>query len=188
MSIEVGEEKPRDRTVDAVFVEFEALRAETISKAGARLGLVGVYVTTVSVVAGLVLSGGVNVRVLLVIPILSSGFALAILGEGRDMAIVGSYVRDVLQPIVVEQTGDERLFGYEQYYRTRSSEPFLPKAIAMGLLFPGVAATALIVSVSTLTSVGEWAVWWVGAAMLLSTFNVARARVRRFLRSTLRRG
>jgi hypothetical protein len=174
-------------SVDAALAEFEAIRSEVRAKAGGRLNLIGIYITAISVVGGLVLSGGVDAKILLAIPLLSSGFALAIVGEGRDLAIAASYVHDVLRPIIVDHTSENRLFGFEQYYRDRSLGPFLAKSVGMGILFPGVSVAILATSAFRLKSPEEWTAWCAGIAMLVATMIVSRHRIKRFLRSMLRR-
>ncbi|MFF0366950.1 hypothetical protein [Micromonospora sp. NPDC005087] len=163
-----SEKVAADRITTIILAEFNAARAEILHKDLARISLVSFYVTAMGVTVGLVLSGKSGTSLLLVIPILSSAFELAILGEGRDKTLAGSYVNDVLRPLVIEQTGEDRLLSWESYYRRHSPNSYVLKALAMGLLFPGASLFALVIVVPALTTFGGWALW----ALDLSLFVV----------------
>ena len=78
-----------------------------------------------------------------------------------------SYVRDVLQPLIAEYVGDDRLLRWSGQYETvkRKHQMVVALAVPMGLLFPGVSAVCLLITAPRLESMGDWATWVLGATV-----------------------
>jgi hypothetical protein len=157
---------PNDRAVDVILSEFSAARSEIDRKNAAYVSLLGLYVTGVGAVGGFVISNHASVRLLLILPILGSALGLAVMGESRDRKITGMYIVNELRPLLVEYAGDDRLLRWELFYREHGGRGYRNRAVAMGLLFPGISIGALVVTIGQLMSIGDWIAWLIGCSLV----------------------
>ncbi|GGM67670.1 hypothetical protein GCM10011608_61110 [Micromonospora sonchi] len=160
-------EETRNRALQAALAEAAAIRSTIERKANYNQNLVGLNLTAVAAVAGIVLSEKADVRLLLLLPVLSAALGLSVAAQYRDGRIAGQYLEQVLRPAIARHTGDETLFGWETYYRQRKHNGHLGQAIAMGLIFPGVSTLALAFTLPSMDSWIDLAAWALSAGMLL---------------------
>ena len=84
---------------------------------------------------------------------------------------VGAYLDAHVRPLVVEHSGDERLWRWRQYltrdmYRTRSSR--FAMRLAFFMLVPAVPAVGLVWAIHVLDSWWTWTVWLAGRSVLIA--------------------
>ncbi|MFI7021134.1 hypothetical protein ACIBMZ_00240 [Micromonospora sp. NPDC049900] len=153
--------------MDAALADAAAIRATIERKANHNQNLISLYLTAVAAVAGVVLSEKADVRLLLLLPMLSAALGLSVAAQYRDGRIAGAYLEEVLRPAIARHTGDDSLFGWETYYRMRKHDGHLAQAFALGLIFPGVSALALAFTLPSMRNWTDRAAWAIGAGMLL---------------------
>jgi len=172
------DEETSELAVGAIVADFNSVRAEIIAKDTHRINLVSFYVTALGVAIGLALTDKSRIEILLIVPILSSAFGFLVIAEGRDKSKSSSYIDEVLRPLVVERTGDDRLLGWEEYYHRDFEDPFFAKALAMAFLFPGAALAALIITARSADSFAIWAFWSFDLIMLAILALVSWPRIK----------
>jgi hypothetical protein len=107
MTVGQGQPTSPDRSVDAAFAEFAALRAELLAHSANQNTLVGFGITSVGVVLGLAVGGSGNLHVLFIVPILTSFVVLAYCGETYRVIAIGRYIRVQLWPFIQLRAHDE---------------------------------------------------------------------------------
>ena len=163
--------------IDVILAEYTVSRTVMDRNMSSALGLIGLNVTAVAAVSGFVLSNHADVRLLLILPILSSALGLAFVGQMNYIRIVSEYIESELRPLVVEYTGDERLLGYGQSHQRHKGSGYLIQALAMGLVFPGVALAALFITETKLHGRADWTGWLFGAALTMTVVAGGLGRV-----------
>ncbi|MFF5171532.1 hypothetical protein ACFY3U_02725 [Micromonospora sp. NPDC000089] len=156
-----------NRALSATLADAAAIRSTIERKANHNQNVIGVHLTIVAAVAGFVLSDKADLRLLLLVPLVSAALGLNVASQYRDIRIAGDYLEQVLRPAVARYTGDKSLFGWEAFYWARKHNGHLTQAMAMGLIFPGVSALALGISLYAVRGALGWLAWAVGAAMLI---------------------
>ncbi|GAA4690582.1 hypothetical protein [Phytohabitans rumicis] len=169
----------QSKTVDVVLAEFVALRAEVTQHLAARFTVIGLNVTGVAAIGGIVIANRADTRLLLLLPFLSGALGLWFHILTIDVMVIASYVENVQRPILVEQLGEDRLFQYEHYFRSRMKGRRLIQAITAGLMFPAVSLAALTMTIGSLHSLFDWSVWILGVVLLLLQNAVWATRLRR---------
>jgi hypothetical protein len=173
------------RSLDVLLAEFNAARTEIDRKNSARLTLISLHMTAVAAIAGLVLTRQADPRLLIVLPGVCTALGFTLLSESRDKALRAKYIDDVLRPLIIEATGDDRLLAWESYYDRGASSSYLVRVISTGLLFPGVALIALIASLPSVASVGDWIAWSVGLALEMVLIGAGIPRVTRIREASI---
>ena len=113
-----------DAALTVTLAEYSALRAEIVAHSNSQATLLGVALTAIGVVVGIVLSGKAGREVLLVIPILAPALGLAFVGQMRHLSLLGLYIRGALWPVLQAQVSDVTLPSWEAVwaaYNTPSS-------------------------------------------------------------------
>ncbi|MER7418004.1 hypothetical protein ABT346_14675 [Micromonospora peucetia] len=160
-------EEQKGRALEAALADAAAIRATIERKANHNQALVGVNLTAVAAVAGFVLSEKADIRMFLLLPVLSTALGLSVVSQYRDIRIAGQYLEQVLRPTIARHTGEPGLFGWEAFYWQRKHDGHVAQALAMGVIFPGISALALAVTLPGIQGTGDKLAWAVGAAMLL---------------------
>jgi hypothetical protein len=187
-------EEQKDRALEAALADAAAIRATIERKANHNQALVGVNLTAIAAVAGFVLSEKADLRMFLLLPVLSTALGLSVVSQYRDIRIAGQYIEQVLRPAIARYTGEPSLFGWEVFYWRRKHDGHVAQALAMGVIFPGTSTLALAITLPGVRTTGDRLAWALGAAMLLLLLaawstrlhEMVRARWARFRRASSR--
>jgi hypothetical protein len=164
----MGQPEPRDRIVDLVLAEFNALNAEISSATSSQQTLISLNITAQAAVAGLVVADKANPKLLLVAAVLSCALGLVYLANATHIANIGSYIIEVLRPIVTEQTGEGNLLGWLPYYRAHYRvSRLLYRGLMIGGLFSGFPFVALVWVVPYLDTLWSRATWGFTSCLLV---------------------
>jgi len=150
-----------------ILSEFQTIRTAMDRKATSVLTIVSFNATVIAAVLGLVLSKKADLRLLLVLPFVSSGLGLMVLDLDRDIMLARAYIKDTLQPLAAEYTQDDRVLGYANSIPRSRLMIFAAQMIPFALLFPIVSLIALIVVIGHLNSAADWSAWCLGLILLL---------------------
>jgi hypothetical protein len=156
----MSQPEPRDRVVDFVIAEFNALHAEMASTASSQQTLIGLNVTAAAAVAGLVVANRAETELLLVPAVLSCALGLVYIANAVHIGNLASYIAEVLRPLATEQTGEERLLGWIQSYRVHHRVTRLVyRGLMIGMMFSGFPFVALVWSAPDLDTFENWVAW-----------------------------
>ncbi|MEU9509404.1 hypothetical protein AB0D32_24350 [Micromonospora sp. NPDC048170] len=176
-------EEQKGRALEAALADAAAIRATIERKANHNQALVGVHLTAVAAVAGFVLSEKADIRMFLLLPVLSAALGLSVVSQYRDIRIAGQYIEQVLRPTIARYTSEPGLFGWEAFYWQRKHDGHVAQALAMGMIFPGVSVLALAVTFPGIQGAGDKLAWAVGAVMLLILIGAWSNRLREMVRA-----
>ncbi|QGN50474.1 hypothetical protein GKC29_29055 [Micromonospora sp. WMMC415] len=179
-----------DRALTAALADAAAIRGTIERKATHNQNVIGLHLTVVAAVAGFILAEKADLRLLLILPLVSAALGLNVVSQYRDIRIAGDYIEQVLRPAIAQYTGNGTLFGWEAFYWKRKHDGHLAQATAMGLIFPGVSTLALAITLPAVRTLADRLAWVVGAGMLVLLLaswtnrlsEMARARRVRLLR------
>ncbi|NJP32059.1 hypothetical protein [Micromonospora thermarum] len=160
-------EEMRERALTAALADAAAIRSTIERKATHNQNVIGVHLTVVAAVAGFILAEKADLRLLLLLPLVSAALGLNVVSQYRDIRIAGDYIEQVLRPAIAQYTGNGTLFGWEAFYWKRKQDGHLAQAAAMGLIFPGVSALALAITLPAVRTLDDRLAWVVGAGMLV---------------------
>ncbi|MEV0426459.1 hypothetical protein [Micromonospora sp. NPDC050495] len=155
-----------DTRANLLIAEYNAIRSVVAQKSSASHALVGAYLTVVAVILGFVVANRADPRLLVTVPILAAGSGITILRRRRDREAANRYILDVLRPIAVECSGDERILTWEDFYARHRDERSLRYEFGLQLVFPISAAAALIATLPLLDWFGDWLAWLAGLLLL----------------------
>lgn len=161
-----------------ILAEFQAIRAVIERSTTSLLTLISFNVTAVAAVSGFVLSRNADPRLLLVLPVLSSGLGLLVFDQDWGIRVAREYMKKTLQPLAAQYTGDDRLLTYTNHATRSPQWVIVSLAIPYGLLFPGVSIIALAVVTDKLRSLADWSAWTLGATLSLVLLVVWSTRLR----------
>ena len=130
------------RAVDVALAEFNALRAEILSRTTAQSALVGVGLTAVGVIFGFVAREGAGDQLLLAVPPVAAAVSLLSAAETYRVKLIGRYIQERLWPHLRDQVGPLPSWEKEVAGRSRHASKLV---IALLLDFP---ATFLFASAS----------------------------------------
>ncbi|MEU9824079.1 hypothetical protein [Micromonospora chersina] len=156
-----------DNRTNLLIAEYTAIRAVVAQKSSASHALVGAYLTVVAVILGFVVANRADPRLLITVPILSAVCGITILRRRRDREVAHRYVREVLRPVAVQCSGDDRIFLWEEFYARHKDARSMRYEFGLQLVFPLSAAVALVATLPRLASVGDWLSWLAGLSFLL---------------------
>ncbi|GGR72827.1 hypothetical protein GCM10010169_16010 [Micromonospora fulviviridis] len=156
-----------DNRTNLLIAEYTAIRAVVAQKSSASHALVGAYLTVVAVILGFVVANRADPRLLITVPILSAVCGITILRRRRDREVAHRYVREVLRPIAVQCSGDDRIFLWEEFYARHKDARSMRYEFGLQLVFPLSAAAALVATLPLLASIGDWLAWLAGLSFLV---------------------
>ncbi|MFG2165942.1 hypothetical protein [Micromonospora chersina] len=157
-----------DNRTNLLVAEYNAIRAVMAQKSAASHTLVGAYLTVVAVILGFVVANRADPRLLLAVPVLAAISGITILRRRRDREAANAYIRDVLRPVAVECSGDDRVFRWDDFYARQKDSRSLLYEFGLQLVFPLSGAVCLFVTLPLLGSVGEWLAWLTGLSFLIA--------------------
>jgi hypothetical protein len=165
------EPEPRDRAMDTVLAEYNALRTEITSTIGSQQTLVGLNITAAATVAGLVVAEKADPKLFLVAAALSSVLGLVYVASALHIESIGSYITNVLRPVAVEYTGDVRLLGWVKHFRVyHRKTSLIYRSLTMGVVFFGVPIIALVWAPPHLDN-WNWVAWALTVGLLVVQFG-----------------
>jgi hypothetical protein len=84
--------------------------------------------------------------------------------QDRTLQGIHTYVMETLRPLIVEYTGDDRIFLWQDYDTRVKRRRYIAaaQAIPMDVLFPAASLVALVVVIPRLDSFGYWVAWALG--------------------------
>ncbi len=156
-----------DRALTAALADAAAIRSIIERKAIHNQNVIGLHLTVVAAVVGIILSETADLRLLLLLPLVSAALGLNVVSQYRDIRIAGEYIEQVLRPAIAQYTGNGNLFGWDAFHWKRKHDGHLAQAVAMGLIFPGFSAIALAITLPAVHTVADGVAWAIGAGMLL---------------------
>ncbi|MFE9691377.1 hypothetical protein [Micromonospora sp. NPDC005806] len=167
-----------DVRLEALLAEYAAVNTVVERKTTLITTLITFQATAIATVVGFIVSEKADVRLLLVIPIISAIVGLLISSQDFDIRTAEDHVRAVLQPILMEYCGDDRLWRWHDQLLTRRRAVFvgLTRLAPLGLLFPGAAVGSLIFTAARLRNGLDWLAWVLGlmlTALLLTGWSHA---------------
>ncbi|MFF4894627.1 hypothetical protein [Micromonospora chersina] len=157
-----------DNRTNLLVAEYNAIRAVMAQKSAASHTLVGAYLTVVAVILGFVVANRADPRLLLAVPVLAAISGITILRRRRDREAANTYIRDVLRPVAVECSADDRVFRWDDFYARQKDSRSLLYEFGLQLVFPLSGAVCLFVTLPLLGSVGEWLAWLTGLGFLIA--------------------
>lgn len=165
---EYVETGPRtDSRTNLLIAEYNSIRAVVAQKSAASHALVGAYMTIVAVMLGFVVANSADPRLLLALPVLSAISGVTILRRRRDREAANRYIREVLRPIAVQCSGDERMFLWEEHYARHRDARSLLYELGLQLIFPLSGLACLIATLPRLESPADWLIWLAGSSLLV---------------------
>ena len=170
--------------VDVALAEFSALRSEIDNLASAHRTMINLNITVVAAITGLVLANRADPHLLLALPLVSGAIGLVYQWYVMHAKHIGDYIDETLRPLLVEQTGDDRMLAWEHRLRTevyRRPGSAITSRIAYVLLFPAVPAASLVVTYQHLDSPWYWTTWLAGFGLLIVQVTVWWLQARRWV-------
>lgn len=176
-------EEMQDRALTAALADAAAIRSTIERKANHNQNVIGLHLTVVAAVAGFILAEKADLRLLLLLPLISAALGLNVASQYRDIRIAGEYIEQVLSPAIAQYTGNRTIFGWESFYWKRKHDGHLAQAVAMGLIFPGVSTVALGVALPAARTGFDLLAWAVGAGLLALLLVSWSNRLREMIRA-----
>lgn len=166
---DMGTVEPRNQ--DGALAEYAALRQEVDSRWSRAHNLLTTQLTVCGAVFGLTLASQGQVRVLLVVPLISYLLCARFYSQVLAIHRITVYIRSRLSPRV---HGGLR---WEEHLTRNPAASALPWLSSHLLTFPGPAALALIwvtgyvytAPMATMVRVGMITAWWVGLAAAIAS-------------------
>jgi hypothetical protein len=152
--------------VQVALAEFNKLREEIAGRSTAEWTLLGLNVTASATTVGLVIAYKADIKLLLLLPLLTPSLGMLVIDHAFNISRIGQYIRDILAPTLRKATGENALLGYEswvQAYERQTVPRLLPFGIPLILLFSGVPIGALVVAFPTAAFPTDvWGLWLLG--------------------------
>jgi hypothetical protein len=138
----------RNSSRDAALAEFNALRAEITNRMTSTAALMGVGLSALGVIVGLVVKEHGDQRLLLAVPPLALTVNSLWAVENRQVGLIGQYIRTRLWPYLADT--DERMPSWEdECARRRQGTLSVLRSIftdfAVTLIFAGAAITSMAI-------------------------------------------
>lgn len=133
-----------DRAVDVALAEFTSLRTEMAARVNIQAALVGVALTAIGVIFGLVLDKGGNTLLLLAVPPLALIVNVLHLAESHRIGLIMDYIDGELWPYLQLQVGH-----VPSWEGTVLARQWTPSTVAVATLLDG-AVTGLLLGASIL--------------------------------------
>jgi hypothetical protein len=148
----VGDDAAAAAAIDQAM--FSACREEILARSAHQHTLISINLTALAAVAGVVLSGHADKRLLLLLPLLSSSIGLLWYDHARNIDSLGDYVRERLP---------EGFTGYERYIAEleRKERRRVPMTFALLMLFVATPIAGLVVPIHRVEG-ALWLLWGVG--------------------------
>jgi len=159
-----------DRAIDVALAEFQALRSEIISHITTQAAVVGLGLTALGVIFGVVVNNGEE-RLLLAIPPVALLVVMIHMAETFRCAKIGTYVRDKLWPFLQARVGDETLPSWE-VETARIGKPLGAFAKALVIDFPAMAIFIVASGAAVWLAPRFDLLWWLGLGMTLASVAV----------------
>lgn len=143
--------KKNDKAADAAIAQYNAMRAEIVGYQNAQAALVGVAVTAIGVLLGLVLQSSASRQLLVVVPVLCFFVSALYSAYGYKLGQRGDFIRYELWPQVLELTGAS-VPSWELTFQAR-------KETAMGRLADGLLEiwpTLLLAVAAAVSTIYAW--------------------------------
>jgi uncharacterized oligopeptide transporter (OPT) family protein len=184
--------KPEAHRADVALAEYAALRAEMHGRQSSQTTLVGICLTGIGLIIGLILSErSIPSQLVLVIPLIASGLGMFYGSHSRGCLVIGRYIREVLWPSIQPVVGGPKMPSWEQYVHDLrqanvSRMRYLSfEFLAGGIVFvlPSAGALAFYAPKAIGESHALWPVWLLGVVLLVLhvalTIGLARDFARR---------
>ncbi|MFG1793691.1 hypothetical protein [Nocardia sp. NPDC049149] len=166
------------RIVQCALAEFAALRNELDDFSRAQRTIMNLNISGNAVIVGFVLSHKAGPQLLLVVPYLSITLGLLYQTYLLQIERIGDYVNDVIRPLLVDSTGDDRVFGWERDLRANlylKPGTKLAGRLSFVLLILITPAVGLLWVIPFLNHGWYWLAWVGGLALyVLQLVNWAR--------------
>ena len=171
--------EPNDSAITIALAEYAALRAEILSRLSAQAALIGVTLTAIGVIVGIVLTREDSLDLLLVVAITAPALGLFFIDHMRQLALLGLYIRSELWPVLQHQVPNAGLPSWEsswaayntrrRHHRTATYATFVVLvAVPAGAVFfvSAVVALALTADVA-FSDIAKSIAWLFGLCLTL---------------------
>jgi hypothetical protein len=151
---------------DLIIAEYNAVRTAASQKATAAQASAAAYFTLVAALVGFIASAKADVRLLLVVPVLSAAFGITIASRYISRQVAFDYIHDVLRPMAADLVTDPRVLGWDDHYAAAKKRNTRLHQFGLNSLLPIFSVVALVVTLPKLSSAAEVAAWLFGLACL----------------------
>ncbi|MDX5459555.1 hypothetical protein ACGFI5_06720 [Micromonospora tulbaghiae] len=160
---------PNERAFQALLAEYSGLLQLIDRKATVIATLVTFHITAVATIVGLLVARKGDVRLLVLVPLISSTLGLLVASQDRDARMAESYVETTLRPLVEEASGESRLWRWSEHlvHGRDAVVVAITRAVPLGVLFPGLAILSLVATVPHMRSWLDWMGWSVGLLLTI---------------------
>jgi hypothetical protein len=172
-----SENNPDSVILQVTLAEFSVLRAEISKRSEAQNSLISLNITALGTVGGFVLSQRADLKLLLLLPILSPVLGILYLDHGTNIANIGRYIDERIKPVFSNlaqspsQTGySPLLLEYESFarkYEQRMLLRFLTFGIPIFTIFCGLPGIALIFTILQIRNFLTFSIWLIGFFFVL---------------------
>jgi hypothetical protein len=165
----VDDEKRRDRSLNVVVAEFNALRKEIADRSITSYTLLSLNITASGTVVGFVISGKADPLLLLVLPVFSPSLGMLFIDHSTTIVGIGNYINSTLRPLAQEFAPDTRILAWEQRvdeHELRARFRIFATGIPLTILFAGVPVGALVFSFTSVEEIWSWALWVAGVVLV----------------------
>jgi hypothetical protein len=159
--------------VDVVLAEYNAIRAEILSRSSAQHILINLDLTLTGVITGIAFSQRISMLVLLLIPILSACCALLYFDHAKQIDALGAYISRDIALKLDTLTGTDGSLGWDRVY---SAQERGFRVVLLSYIVPTFVLfilNPLVLLISMLWArdfqVSDWApvAWWLGIILEL---------------------
>lgn len=158
--------------LQVALAEFSALRAEISKRSEAQNSLLSLNITALGTVGGFVLSQKADIKLLLLLPILSPVLGMLYLDHGTNIANIGRYIDERIKPIFSDLTrGSSQIaprhlvLEYESFARKHEQRMllrFLTFGVPVFTVFCGLPIVALWFTALQIKDALTFSIWLIG--------------------------
>jgi hypothetical protein len=184
-----AEPEPADR-LNVALAEFNALRAEILSRSTSQQNLLNLTLVATGAIGSVAFSDTARQPVLLVVPIISCIFGMLYFDHGFAIGNIGRYIRDELTLAVRTESGWPHALGWEDFVRRSMAPPSrfhrgtVQFSIPILFAFLFIPTVISVYMATQLTNTWLWLAWSIGIIAEILTATIGLAVNRRWAASS----
>ena len=164
-----------DNTIQVWISEFSELTKQQISRHRFQQAIIALNISSMTTVLGITLNnpGWWDIKMLLIVPFVTSMLAFYYLHQEFQIAAIGLYIRDYIRTKVMKLTNDKDILGWENWvreYKRNFAEP-LVFSLSIPALHIVPSIIALVATYKNVFGDNGWivAVWIMGSVLTILT-------------------